>query len=42
MAKKPSKVIATLKHDEATRKNIPTAEYQPMLAEHEKTPEVRP
>jgi adenine-specific DNA-methyltransferase len=32
MAKvRPSKVVETLVHDEATRKNIPTAEYQSVL-----------
>ena len=32
--KKPKKPLSVeaLKHDEATRKNIPTAEYQAMLA----------
>ncbi len=36
-SKQPKKV-ETLKHDEATRKNIPTAEYQSVMAEDEKTP----
>ena len=33
MAKKPttSKSVEALKHDEATRKNIPTAEYQSVI-----------
>ncbi|MDE2463406.1 MAG: site-specific DNA-methyltransferase [Alphaproteobacteria bacterium] len=39
MAKKPSKLIVeALKHDEATRKNIPTAEYQAVLAKAEQAP----
>src|SRR4051812_27152094 len=33
MAKAPTpKTVETLKHDEATRKNIPTAEYHSVLA----------
>ncbi|WP_198011342.1 hypothetical protein [Synechococcus sp. PCC 7335] len=36
-SKLPKKVDA-LKHDEATRKNIPTAEYQSVMAEDEKSP----
>ena len=32
------KKVETLNHDEATRKNIPTAEYQSVMAEDEKTP----
>ena len=35
---KQPKQIKTLKHDEATRKNIPTAEYQSVMAEDEKSP----
>src|ERR1700692_3053482 len=32
MAKKPTaKTVVTLKHDEAKRKNIPTAEYESVL-----------
>ena len=40
MAKKqPSaKTVATFKHDEATRKNIPTAEYQSVLQKAEQSP----
>ncbi len=41
MAKRTSKQpkkVETLKHDEATRKNIPTAEYQSVMAEDEKSP----
>ena len=30
--------METLNHDEATRKNIPTAEYQSVMAEDEKSP----
>src|SRR5438445_5214638 len=36
--KVPIKTVETLKHDEATRKNIPTAEYQPVLEKKEQTP----
>ncbi|MGH8556100.1 MAG: hypothetical protein ACRESZ_01300, partial [Methylococcales bacterium] len=40
MAKKPETnlKIATLTHDEATRKNIPTAEYQSVMATDEQNP----
>ena len=39
MAKAPPKLtVETLKHDEATRTNIPTAEHQSVLNEREKTP----
>jgi len=40
MAKKPttSKTVEALKHDEATRKNIPTAEYQSVLQKKEQDP----
>jgi len=40
MARKPQtpKTVATLKHDEATRKNIPTAEYQSVMAKNEQNP----
>ena len=40
MAKKQStaKTVETLKHEEATRKNIPTAEYQSVLQKTELTP----
>lgn len=39
MAKPPSKLtVETLKHDEATRKNIPTAEYQSVMAKDEQSP----
>jgi len=33
-----SKKVESLKHDDATRKNIPTAEYQSVMAEDEKSP----
>jgi adenine-specific DNA-methyltransferase len=40
MAKKPiaSKSVETLTHDEATRKNIPTAEYQSVVAKEVESP----
>ena len=39
MAKKPTaKTVEILKHDEATRKNIPTAEYQSVLQKEEQNP----
>ena len=40
MAKKPAtkKTVESLKHDEASRKNIPTAEYQSVLQKEEQTP----
>src|SRR6266446_2806941 len=40
MARKPatSKTVETLKHDEAKRKNIPTAEYQSVLQKNEQDP----
>ncbi len=40
MAKKSSKgiTVETLTHGEATRKNIPTAEYQPVMAKDEQAP----
>src|SRR6266478_4967952 len=34
----PIKTVETLKHDEATRKNIPTAEFQSVLQKAEKDP----
>ena len=38
MAKKPTtlKSVETLKHDEAKRKNIPTAEHQSVLKKEQK------
>ena len=44
MAKTPknstgsTKTVESLKHDEATRKNIPTAEYQSVLQKNEQSP----
>lgn len=40
MARKPKaqKTIATLKHHEASRKNIPTAEYQSVMRREELSP----
>jgi len=42
MAKTPTtkstKTVETLKHDEATRKNIPTAEFQSVLNDEQKNP----
>src|SRR3989304_4789109 len=40
MPKKPNrfKTVATLKHDEAKRKNIPTAEHQSVLQKEEQNP----
>src|ERR1039458_8412611 len=40
MAKKPKTplTVETLKHDEATRKNIPTAEYQSVMQKEELSP----
>ncbi|WP_436395588.1 site-specific DNA-methyltransferase [Acidithiobacillus ferriphilus] len=35
---KPSLTIETLTHDEATRKNIPTAEYQAVMRQEEQKP----
>jgi adenine-specific DNA-methyltransferase len=34
----PKKTVETLKHSEATRKNIPTAEYQSVLQKNEQDP----
>ena len=34
----PQKRVETLIHDEASRKNIPTAEYQPVMPEGDRTP----
>ena len=39
MAKVTNKLsVETLKHDEATRKNIPTAEYQSVMRQDEQNP----
>jgi adenine-specific DNA-methyltransferase len=35
---KPPKKVETLNHDEGTRKNIPTAEYQSVMAADEQSP----
>ncbi len=35
---KPKKIVETLLHDEASRKNIPTAEYQSVMRTDEMTP----
>jgi adenine-specific DNA-methyltransferase len=35
---KPQKTVETLTHDEASRKNIPTAEYQSVMRADEQTP----
>jgi len=35
---KEQKTVETLTHDEASRKNIPTAEYQSVMREDEKSP----
>ena len=42
MAKKPitPKTVETLKHDEARRKNIPTAEYQSVLKQEDAAPKL--
>src|SRR5262245_55991258 len=36
--KQNTKIVVTLKHDEATRKNIPTAEYQSVMQKNEQDP----
>ncbi|MBX3052191.1 MAG: hypothetical protein KF753_11985 [Caldilineaceae bacterium] len=38
MATRTPKTVETLKHDEARRTNIPTAEYESVMAEEEKSP----
>jgi len=39
MAKNTKKLtVETLTHDEATRKNIPTAEYQSVMAKEQESP----
>ena len=41
MARRPAKTpktVETIKHEDATRKNIPTAEYQPVLEKKEQSP----
>ena len=36
--KQTTRTVETLKHDDATRKNIPTAEYQSVLKREQETP----
>ena len=38
MAKKPQKTIETIRHEDASRKNIPTAEYQSVMRQDEQRP----
>ncbi len=38
MKNKNSLTVETLTHDEATRKNIPTAEYQSVMRQDEQSP----
>ena len=38
MAREPKKKVETLTHDEASRRNIPTAEFQSVMAHEEKRP----
>ncbi len=39
MAKKPNRLdVETLTHPEATRKNIPTAEYQAVIQKEQESP----
>src|SRR5690554_4708156 len=38
MAKKKGKTVETLKHEEASRTNIPTAEYQSMMVKEDQSP----
>ena len=39
MAKRKStKTVETLRHEDASRKNIPTAEYQAVMAEDDRNP----
>ena len=40
MAKKPTSYleVETIRHDEATRKNIPTAEHQSVMEKNEQSP----
>ena len=35
----PAKPVAAIRHDDAKRRNIPTAEYQPVLDEQQKKPQ---
>ena len=38
MAKRSGKRVETLLHEEASRKNIPTAEHEPVMAEDDRSP----
>ncbi len=38
MAKNNKKTVATIKHEKASRKNIPTAEYQSVMQKEEQSP----
>ena len=39
MAKRRSpKTVTSLRHEDASRKNIPTAEYEPVMEEGDKSP----
>ena len=39
MAKRrPPKIVETIRHKDASRKNIPTAEYQAVMADDERSP----
>ena len=40
-SREAKKTVETLTHEEATRKNIPTAEYQSVMAKEEQTPDPR-
>src|SRR5512145_2701434 len=39
MAKNNKKTVATIKHEKASRKNIPTAEYQSVMQKEEQSPQ---
>ncbi|MCI0388065.1 MAG: site-specific DNA-methyltransferase [Acidobacteria bacterium] len=36
--KQTKKIVETIKHEEASRRNIPTAEYEPVMRKEDKTP----
>ena len=38
MAKRSGKRVDTFVHEEASRKNIPTAEHEPVMAEGDRSP----
>lgn len=38
MARDQKKQVATLTHDQTSRKNLPTAEFQSVMAREEKSP----